>query len=131
MNRIKVLLIDDEESLTRLLKRNLDRMGRFEVRAENSALFALSTAKEFEPDLIFLDVMMPELDGGEIAAQLAQHPRLKHVPIIFLTAAVTQEEILRTGGVIAGYQYLAKPVDLDQLLDAIDVALKGSGVAKR
>lgn len=129
MKRTRVLIIDDEESLTRLLKRNLERGGRFEVRTENSALDAVSAASEFGPEVILLDVMMPGMDGGEIAADLREVPALRRVPIIFLTAAVTPEEVTRNDGIIAGFQYLAKPVDLDPLVEAMDRALRDSGIA--
>ncbi|MFO1460333.1 MAG: response regulator [Verrucomicrobiota bacterium] len=129
MKRTRVLIIDDEESLTRLLKRNLERVGRFEVRTENSALDAVAAATEFGPEVILLDVMMPGMDGGEIAVDLREVPALRRVPIVFLTAAVTPEEVTRNDGFIAGFQYLAKPVDLDPLVEAIDRALRGSGPA--
>ena len=96
MNKKKILLIDDEASNTRPMKVNLDRTGRYTVQTENNALHALETARQFKPDLIFLDVMMPDMDGGQVAAQMEIDPALKNVPIVFLTAIVTKKRDRRT-----------------------------------
>src|SRR5258706_15639749 len=83
----KILVVDDEVTITRLLKLNLEKTGAYVVREENRGAKAYAAAREFKPDLILLDVMMPDLDGGEVAAQLQADPLMKGIPIIFLTAA--------------------------------------------
>ena len=70
MSRKRILVVDDETSITRLLKMNLELIGNFEVREENSGAHAIEAAREFKPDLILLDVMMTDMDGGEVAAAL-------------------------------------------------------------
>jgi CheY-like chemotaxis protein len=119
----KILIIDDEESFTRLLKLNLESTCAYEVRAENRALRGVSAAQEFKPDLILLDVMMPGIDGGELASRLQASPRTSNIPIVFLTAAVKKEEIGSHGGLIGGFPYLAKPVDVDGLISCIEKTL--------
>jgi two-component system, OmpR family, response regulator len=116
MSQKKVLIVDDEESFTRLLKLNLEAGGTYRVRTENRAPYAVSAAKEFRPDLIFLDVMMPEMDGGDIASVLRADPEMKHIPIVFLTAAVKKEEVNSRGGEVGGFPYLAKPVDVETVI---------------
>src|SRR6202163_3259249 len=116
MNKKRILLIDDEASNTRPMKVNLGRTGRYEVQTENNALHALETARQFKPDLIFLDVMMPELDGGQVAGQIEADPELKNVPIIFLTAIVTRNETGAKGVVKAGRKFIAKPLNLEALV---------------
>jgi CheY-like chemotaxis protein len=59
---------------------------RYELICENKAAHALATARACQPDLILLDVVMPEMDGGDVAAQIQADPALKHIPIVFLTA---------------------------------------------
>ena len=116
MSQKKILIVDDEVSFTRLLKLNLEAGGAYRVRTENQAPHALSAAKEFRPDLILLDVMMPEMDGGDVAAAIQADPELKHVPIVFLTAAIRKDEVYNRGGVVGGLPYLAKPVDAQAVI---------------
>lgn len=84
----KILVIDDEPSITRMLKLNLEYDGGYLVHEENSGARAIQAIKDFHPDMILLDVMMPGLDGTEVAAKLQDHPSLARIPIVFLTAAV-------------------------------------------
>src|SRR6185295_8945536 len=116
----RILIVDDEESFTRLLKLNLEVTENYVVRAENWAPKAVATAREFKPDLILLDVLMPGMDGGEVAAKLQADPRLNAVPILFLTAAVKKEEVGSYGGVIGGFPYLAKPLEAEDLIAWIE-----------
>jgi two-component system OmpR family response regulator len=123
MRKNKILIVDDEATITRLLKLNLEATGDYEVRAENEGLKTLAAAREFKPDLILLDVMMPDIDGGEVAAQLQSDRLLKNIPIIFLTAAVKKEELTASGGVIGGFPYIAKPLDMKGVLEQIEFQL--------
>ncbi len=115
MSKKKILLVDDESGFTRLLRLTLPA---YEIREENNPLRALQTAREFQPDMIFLDVIMPEADGGTIAAQMKEDPALKHVPIVFLTAIVSPDEA-KTRHQIGGCEFLAKPVSRDQVDECI------------
>ena len=116
----RIMVVDDEPSITRLLKLNLEQTGNYEVCGINAATLALSAAREFQPDLILLDVMMPQVDGGTLASQIQAIPRLKHTPIVFLTAAATKEEVSTHGGQIGGLPFLAKPVDLPEVIGCIE-----------
>src|SRR2546426_9664701 len=112
MNPKRILVVDDETSITHLLKLNLQKTGRYTVRTENQGAKALAAAREFEPDLILLDVMMPDLDGGDVAAQIRGDAALKNIPIVFLTAVVKKEEVQAHAGVIGGFPAIAKTPDL-------------------
>jgi CheY-like chemotaxis protein len=116
MSQRRILIADDEESFTRLLKLNLEAGGAYRVRTENHATRVVASVKEFQPDLILLDVMMPEMDGGDVAATLQADPETKNIPIVFLTAAVKQEEVTARGGLVGGLHYLAKPVDTQTVI---------------
>ena len=120
MSKTRILIVDDEISFTRLLKLNLESTGKYLVQEENVGLNGLATAREFKPDLIFLDVMMPGADGGDLAARMRENRVLKDTPIVFLTAAVKKKEIDSRGGMIGGFPYLAKPVDLDEIVACIE-----------
>jgi CheY-like chemotaxis protein len=116
----KILVVDDEPGITRLLKLNLELTGRYTVQEENRGSHALSAARKFKPDLVLLDVMMPDLDGGDVAAALMEEHGLKATRIVFLTAAVKPQEVKHP---IGGFRYLAKPLDMKELLDVLDTEL--------
>ncbi len=115
----KILIVDDEAGFTRMLKLNLETSGSFEVRDVNEGKQALEVAREFLPNIIFLDIVMPDIDGGDVAAQIRADETLKRVPIIFLTAIVGEDEAKKSND-IGGYPFLAKPVSLQRLLSTID-----------
>jgi CheY-like chemotaxis protein len=119
----RILIVDDESALTMLVKLNLEKTGRYEVREENHAIKALAAAKAFKPDLVLLDVMMPDLDGGDVLAQLKGDPQFKDVPVVFLTATVLKEEVDKKGGSIGGYPFIPKPFRGEVLLDRIEKML--------
>jgi CheY-like chemotaxis protein len=116
----RILLVDDEVAITRALAIYLAEQGECEVRVENQGSRAVAAALEFKPDLIFLDIVMPDADGGALAAQMKADPVLKHVPIVFLTALVSRHETGSMSRTIGGLPFLAKPVDPDIVLEYID-----------
>jgi len=111
----RILVVDDEPSVTRNLKLNLESGGGYDVFAENHAANALTAARLFRPDLILLDVMMPGMDGGDVAARLRLDPLLRNTPVIFLTALVSNEETEGHEMVSGAETFLAKPVDIGEL----------------
>ena len=128
--RKRILVVDDEPDMTLMIRLNLHKTGRFDVWEENDATRALSMARQVRPDLILLDVMMPEMDGGDVLIQLKDDPNLAKVPVIFLTATVLKEEIKNKGGTIGGHPFIPKPFQMKTLLDAIDNSLNQPVKAK-
>jgi len=127
MSRKRILVVDDETSITRLLKMNLELIGNFEVREENSGAHAIEAAREFKPDLILLDVMMTDMDGGEVAAALKRDSGLRKTPVVFLTAAVKREELGAPDAKIGGRTYIAKPLNVKGVIGVIEKTLAKSG----
>ena len=125
MNKKRILLLDDEVSFTRLLKLNLEQTNRYEVRAENWPEDVLAAAREFKPDLMLLDVMMPRMFGGDIAAQFRADEELKGIPIVFLTATVRKQRVDEHAGMISGYPFLAKPATTEEVIACIEKHLGG------
>ena len=123
MDKARILLIDDEPSFTHMLKMNLERRG-FKVMTENNGAYAHTVARDFLPDFIFLDVIMPDVDGGDVASKIRSDPSLKEVPIVFLTAGVSKETARVKRNVIGGEVYLAKPVTVDEVIRCIERGLK-------
>ena len=120
MPKKRILLVDDEKSLTTLLKLNLEDTGNYEVRVENWAEDALQAAREFKPDLVLLDIIMPRMPGGNVAAQIDSDPQLKGTPIVFLTAAVRKHQVEENEGIICDHPCLAKPASLDEVVAMIE-----------
>jgi CheY-like chemotaxis protein len=120
----RILVVDDQPDITRLLKLNLEQTNDYEVRMENNSRLALAAAQEFHPDLILLDVLMPGIDGGNLASRLEASPALKGVPIVFLTAAATKEEVSARGGRIGGLPFLAKPVNTTEVVRCLKKYLR-------
>jgi len=116
----KVLVIDDEDNFLKLVKLNLEQTGKYEVRVEDKGSQGLSAAQEFKPDLIFLDIMMPDVSGEEVIRQLKEDPNVKSIPVVFLTAIVTKDDSSSRGGVIGGHPFIAKPVSVEELVDCIE-----------
>ena len=116
----RLLLIDDEVAFTRIAKLNLEAAGSYEVRVENDGSRALEAAREFAPDLILLDVIMPDVDGGDIGGQIRSDAALAHVPVVYLTAAVSHEELQGESGTIGGRVFIAKPASHRTLLNVIE-----------
>ena len=116
MSKKRILLIDDEPSFTRMLKLNLEETGAYEVRAENSGTEGLAAAREFKPDLIFLDIVMPDMGGGEVAFQIKNDRNVKDIPIVFLTAAAEKED----EGINAGRTVIAKPATVEEVIACIE-----------
>lgn len=116
----RILVVDDEPGLTRMVKLNLERAGDYEVRTENQGAAALAAAREFQPHLIFLDVMMPDMGGDAVSQELRDDPLLAGIPVVFMTAIVTRSETSEMGSNIGGNEFLAKPVKTEELVATIE-----------
>ena len=125
-----ILVVDDEPRNTRLLKLYLEQTNAYVVMEENDPKAALAAAEKFQPHLILLDVMMPGMDGGELASRMQASPKLKGVPIVFLTAAVTKGEVEAKGGQLGGFPFLAKPVVLSEVLACLKQHLGAAETSK-
>ncbi len=120
MSKKKILLVDDEASFTRAVRRNLEAEGGYEVMVVNEGAQAVEAVRSFQPDLIFLDLVMPGIEGSDVARHIRNDKNLKGIPIVFLTATVTRQEANSRGGVIGGEAFLAKPVTVKEIIQCID-----------
>ena len=118
----KILLVDDEKDILELLSYNLDREG-YSVKTATNGKKAVEIAKEFIPDLILLDIMMPEQDGVETCRQLRELRELNDTFIIFLTARA--EEYSEVAGFDAGGDdYINKPIKPRALISRLNAMLR-------
>jgi CheY-like chemotaxis protein len=118
----RILMIDDNRDFTHSGKLALEKTGRYSVWEENEPARAHQTAQRVKPDLILLDIVMPETDGGEVAARIESDPALHRTPVVFLTGLVTKAET-RSGLQIQGHPLLAKPITIPELVAGIERSL--------
>jgi two-component system sensor histidine kinase/response regulator len=117
-----ILVVDDQPINVQLLKRKLEREG-IRVTAAYNGLEALEFVKKDKPDLILLDVMMPDMDGIEVCQRLQASENTRGIPVIFITARTTKESKLEGLGVGA-VDYITKPIDLDETLARVQTQLR-------
>ncbi len=115
----KILVIDDSEELLYLTNRLLQSKG-YEVTTLAEGARALATIKENQPDLIILDMILPDKDGIEICKELREHPLLNAIPVILTTGHMIETEQLVSFETIGANDYLLKPFDIDDLLLKVD-----------
>jgi two-component system, OmpR family, response regulator len=119
----RVLVVDDEEFITDLLSTSL-RFLDFEVETASSGFAALDAAASFRPDLVLLDVTMPDIDGFEVCRRLRADG--EQVPVIFLTARDTKDDML-SGFTKGGDDYVTKPFSLEEVVARMNAVLRRSG----
>ena len=126
MSTTKILLVDDEQDIIDLLKYNLEKEG-FVIETAMNGREALSKAMKFKPDLILLDVMMPEMDGIETCLQIRENKELKNTIIAFLTAR--NEDYSQIAGFDSGADdYINKPIKPRVLISRVKALLRRKGV---
>ncbi|RLB70304.1 MAG: two-component system response regulator [Deltaproteobacteria bacterium] len=118
----KILIVEDEESLLKLESILLTTKG-YLVQGATTGLAALEAIASETPDLILLDIMLPELDGFEVCKQIKKNPQTRHIPIIFLSAKKTPEDLARSKEV-GGDQYITKPFKSARVMEAIEKLLE-------
>ncbi len=119
MDKKKILVVDDREAFGRMVKLTLEMTGQYMVEFETKGKRALSSTKKFMPDLIFLDIKMPDADGVEVMFTIKSDASVRDIPIVFLTALPKQSEVDSQHGMIGGRSYLAKPVTKEKLIECI------------
>jgi DNA-binding response OmpR family regulator len=124
MDTEKILIVDDERDALRILEKELAARGYSIIAADNGN-DALNLAKSEHPDLIVLDIWMPDMDGSEVAARLKEDLTTKDIPIIFLTCLFQKREEEEQGRVVAGKVLMAKPYSIRALSTRIRELLTG------
>jgi len=112
----KVLIVDDDEELVELLSDVFEKDGRFEIRPANNGFDAGMLVREFRPDLVVLDVMLPDINGKEVCQRIRSDDTLEAVKIICISGMVEQDKVaeLRLAG---ANDFMHKPFNVDRLLD--------------
>jgi len=123
MNRKNILIVDDEQDVLLVLEKGLTAEG-YSVITASSGNDAISLAKSRHPDLIILDVLMPDMEGPEVKRKLKEDPETKDIPLIFLTGMFPKREDDQEGRIVAGYVLFEKPYDILELVFAIEQLLR-------
>ena len=122
VDKKKILIVDDEPDVLSVLGKSLSVEGYSVITADNGA-GAITKAKSEQPDLIILDILLPDIDGGKVAEKLRDDPETKDIPIVFITCLASKEEAGR-GRISAGRILFAKPYDMGKLLTEIEASIK-------
>jgi len=118
----KILVVDDEKDIVEMLKYNLEKEGYTVFTALNGKR-AIEQAQENKPNLILLDIMMPEMDGWEVCKQLMKDEKTSTIPVIFLTAKGSEvDEVV--GLELGADDYIVKPISIRKLIARIKTALR-------
>ena len=115
MDKKRILVIDDEEGFTDLVKEILEQTGRYVVETVNRGKMALFVARTFKPDLVLLDVMIPDMDGTCVADQIENDKNIGNVPIVFVSALFEHSPNITDRDCIL----LSKPVGVRELIDCV------------
>lgn len=119
MNKKKILVVEDEFTSQQLIQFHLNNTGEYEVKILANGRQTLATTNEYSPDLILLDIIIPETSGIEISRELASEANLKDIPVVFITSLVTEDEVASQDGVFYDRPCLAKPITKDKLLHCV------------
>jgi two-component system response regulator RpaA len=121
----RILVIDDDQAIAELVKVNLELSGHQVVTA-NDGIKGLALAQQNRPDMIILDIMMPDLDGFTVCQRLRQNPNTQHIPVLMLTAlGMTKDKV--TGFDSGADDYLVKPFEIPELQVRVRALLRRSG----
>jgi len=119
MNKNKILIIDDEENFCKLVKKNIEQTGEFVVYIATNGEDGIGLVKEINPNLVLLDIIMPGMDGAEVAAQIRDDESIQDTPIVFLTAMVRGDESDTQASFTKGYSLLSKTATVKELIACI------------
>ena len=121
----KILIVDDKPAMTSLYRRNLESVGGYEVFTENHGSLAIEAARRCRPDLILLDILMPDMLGSEVSAKLREDPALAHIKVVFVTSMLKDHEVEKANESIGGQRIVAKPISAKDLVAVIERELAG------
>ena len=123
----KIMIVDDDQNTLQTLKESLDYMDAdYKVTCASNGMQCLELLENNEiPDLILLDIMMPEMDGWETFKNLQENPLWKNIPVFFLTAR--DDRVVKNAVDFLVAEYIQKPYDIEDLKKRIDKVLKNTG----
>ena len=120
----KILLIDREPGVTRIIRRALEKTGKYWIKEEHDSQFALHSARWFQPDLILLDSTTSSSDREDFARTIQSDEALRETPMVCLSSLKPESQMV-SGGILSGYSYFAAPVKIEEVLRGVEQLLFG------
>jgi len=115
----KILIIDDEKDFCHFTKMNLENTGKYSVFISTNGKSGIKTAIQKKPDLVLLDIMMPNMSGFEVLKKLKQNINTVSIPVIMLTAFKNEKYMIKAMSLYS-QEYLVKPIEVDVLISKIN-----------
>jgi DNA-binding response OmpR family regulator len=119
-----ILIIDDEKDFCHFMRMNLESTNKYKIFVSTNARSGIKTAIRKKPDLVLLDIMMPNISGFEVLQKLKENINTTSIPVIMLTALSDDESVAKAMGLYS-HEYIVKPVEMDSLVSKIDRVLLG------
>jgi CheY-like chemotaxis protein len=116
----KVLVIDDEGDFCEFVKWSLEKTGKFEVVSCTDGTRGIALAETEQPELILLDIRMPQMNGAEVADHLLHGDRTRDIPIAFVTGLLQKNEVRKRKGYIHGFPFITKPLTKKELIQQVE-----------
>ena len=117
-----ILIIDDEKDFCHFMRMNLESTNKYKIFVSTNARSGIKTAIRKKPDLVLLDIMMPNISGFEVLQKLKENINTTSIPVIMLTALSDDESVAKAMGLYS-HEYIVKPVEMDSLVSKIDRVL--------
>lgn len=124
--KCKVLLVDDDVQILRSLRVYLE-LENYQVETASDGKEALEKIQEVKPEIVVLDIMMPEMDGFEVLEKMKQDKSMKGVPVIMLTAKGQDVDVVK-GYEMGALSYMTKPFNLNELVENIELVLNTDAI---
>jgi len=119
-----ILIIDDEKDFCHFMRMNLESTNKYKIFVSTNARSGIKTAIRKKPDLVLLDIMMPNISGFGVLQKLKENINTTSIPVIMLTA-LSDDESVEKAMVLYSHEYIVKPVEMDSLVSKIDRVLFG------
>lgn len=125
MSQLRIFIVEDEPDIQKLLRMSLEMLGKHQIEIYGSGEEGLEHVAAFQPDIILLDVMLPEMDGPEVFSHLQQMEDLQHVPVVFITARVRPQDVASYRA-LGATDVISKPFNAVELPKKIEEIYKNS-----
>lgn len=123
MSKTKILVIDDDAAICEFVKLTLEKTRKYDVVVSTSGSEGLKLAEAHQPNLVLLDIMMPEMSGAEVAEKLVKNEKTCDIPIAFITGLLTKDDVEKRQGFIHGFLFISKPVTPKELVEQVESVL--------